>query len=89
MNKQVQLLDLGVKDYKECWDYQEDLFQKTIALKLKKSREDNSIVTPNYLLLVEHPHVFTLGKSGDISNLITPAKELEKLGVTFYKINRG
>ena len=89
MNKQVQFLDLGVKDYKESWDYQEQLFKQTVALKFKKTREDSSIETPNYLLFVEHPHVFTLGKSGDISHLLTPAEKLEEQGVSFYKINRG
>ena len=89
MNKQVQFLDLGVKDYKESWDYQEELFKATVALKFKKTREDASIETPNYLLFVEHPHVFTLGKSGAISNLLTPAAQLEEKGVSFYKINRG
>ena len=89
MNKQVKFLDLGVKDYKESWDYQEELFKETVALKFKKTREDATIVTPNYLLFVEHPHVFTLGKSGDVSNLLTPATELEEKGVSFYKINRG
>ena len=89
MNKQVQFLDLGVKDYKESWDYQEELFKQTVALKFKKTREDPSIETPNYLLFVEHPHVFTLGKSGDVSHLLTPAEKLEEQGVSFYKINRG
>lgn len=89
MNKQVKFLDLGVKDYKESWDYQEELFKETVALKFKKTREDESIETPNYLLFVEHPHVFTLGKSGDISHLLTPAEKLEAQGVSFYKINRG
>ena len=89
MNKQVQFIDLGIKDYKESWDYQEKLFKDTVALKFKKTREDPSIKTPNYLLFVEHPHVFTLGKSGDISNLLTPAEKLEEQGVSFYKINRG
>jgi len=89
MNKQVQFIDLGIKDYKESWDYQEKLFKETVALKFKKTREDPSIKTPNYLLFVEHPHVFTLGKSGDVSNLLTPAEKLEEQGVSFYKINRG
>ena len=89
MNKKVQLVNLGVKDYKETWDYQESLFKSTVDLKFKKTREDSSIETPNYLLFVEHPHVFTLGKSGDISNLLTPTETLKSQGVSFYKINRG
>ncbi len=89
MNKTVHFLNMGLKDYKESWEYQEHIFQNTIALKLKKTREDASIKTPNYLLFVEHPHVFTLGKSGEINHLLTSEKELNSKGVTFYKTNRG
>ncbi len=89
MNKKVIFQNLGLLDYKEAWDYQDEVFKNTIALKLKKTREDASIKTPNHLLFVEHPHVFTLGKSGDMSHLLTSEKELNKKGVTFYKINRG
>jgi len=89
MNKKVIFQDLKQKDYKEVWDYQEQIFKDTIALKLKKTREDATIETPNHLLFVEHPHVFTLGKSGKINHLLTSEEELNKKGVTFYKINRG
>lgn len=89
MNKEVVFTDLGLKDYKETWDFQEKLFQKIIELKIKNRREDLSVQTPNYLLLVEHPHVYTLGKSGDIANLLVDEKQLEKKGAKFYKINRG
>lgn len=89
MNKKVNFENLGVLDYKKAWDYQEAIFKKTIDLKLKKNREDSSIETPNHLLFVEHPHVFTLGKSGDKSHLLTSENELKQKGVTFYKINRG
>ncbi len=89
MNKQLIFKNLGVKDYKETWEYQETIFKDTIALKLKKSREDASIETKNHLLFVEHPSVFTLGKSGDISNLLTSKDALKAKGVDFYKIDRG
>lgn len=89
MNKKVKFENLGVLDYKKAWDYQEAIFKKTIELKLQKQRGDMSIKTPNYLLFVEHPPVFTLGKSGDISHLLTSEAELNRKGVTFYKINRG
>lgn len=89
MNKKVIFENLGLVDYKEAWDYQDAVFKNTIALKLKKTREDATIETPNHLLFVEHPHVFTLGKSGDMSHLLTPEDELNQKGVTFYKINRG
>jgi lipoyl(octanoyl) transferase len=88
MNKQIHLEDLGRKDYKATWDYQEELFQEIVAIKLAK-RHDESLVTPNYFLFVEHPHVYTLGKSGDLSNLLLSEKQLAAKGATFYKINRG
>ncbi|MEO8515957.1 MAG: lipoyl(octanoyl) transferase LipB [Flavobacterium sp.] len=89
MNKKVQLQDLGNKDYKATWDYQEDLFAKIVDVKINNRREEREDLTPNYFLYVEHPHVYTLGKSGDISNLLLSEKQLEAKGATFYKINRG
>ena len=89
MNKKVEVQELGLKDYKETWDYQEQLFKKILDLKIKNRREDTKIQTPNYLISVEHPHVYTLGKSGNISNLLINEKQLEEKGATFYKINRG
>lgn len=89
MNKKIQLLDLGLKDYKEAWEYQEELFQGIVDLKIKNRREELSLETPNYFLFVEHPHVYTLGKSGDFSNLLLSEKQLAEKGATFYKINRG
>lgn len=89
MNKKIQLLDLGQKDYKETWEYQEELFKEIVDLKIRNRREELYFETPNYLLFVEHPHVYTLGKSGDFSNLLLSEKQLEAKGATFYKINRG
>lgn len=89
MNKKIQLLDLGQKDYKETWEYQEELFKDIVDLKIRNRREELDLETPNYLLFVEHPHVYTLGKSGDFSNLLLSEKQLEDKGATFYKINRG
>ncbi|WP_324025459.1 lipoyl(octanoyl) transferase LipB [Maribacter sp. BPC-D8] len=89
MNKKVHVQDLGLKDYKETWDYQEQLFKDTIDLKIRNRREELSLETPNHFLFVEHPHVYTLGKSGDISNLLVDEKVLADKGATFYKINRG
>lgn len=89
MNKKVIVQDLGLKDYKESWDFQEQLFKETIDLKIKNRREETTIETPNYFLFVEHPHVFTLGKSGDLSNLLVDEKQLAEKGAKFYKINRG
>ncbi len=89
MNKKVILQDLGLKDYKDTWDYQELLFKQAIDLKIKNRREETELETPNHLLFVEHPHVFTLGKSGDLSNLLADEKQLAEKGAKFYKINRG
>ena len=89
MNKKIQLQDLGNKDYKETWDYQEELFKGIVDLKIKNRRQDENNATPNYFLFVEHPHVYTLGKSGDLANLLLSEKQLSEKGATFYKINRG
>ncbi len=89
MNKKVEVQNLGVKDYKETWDYQEELFKNTLDLKIRNRREELDLSTKNYLLFVEHPHVYTLGKSGDIENLLISEAELEAKNATYYKINRG
>ena len=89
MNKQVIVKDLGHKDYKETWDYQESLFEEIVELKRKNRAENTEVPTPNYFLFVEHPHVYTLGKSGHIENLLIDEAALAKKGASFYKINRG
>ena len=89
MNKTIQLQDLGNKDYKDTWDYQEELFKGIVDIKIQNRRDATFIATPNFFLFVEHPHVYTLGKSGDMSNLLLSEKQLESKGATFYKINRG
>lgn len=89
MNKCIQLQDLGSKDYKETWDYQETLFKDIVDTKVKNRREDANLETSNYFLFVEHPHVYTLGKSGNMSNLLINEEQLEAKGAKFYKVNRG
>jgi len=89
MNKKIQFQDLGNRDYKDVWDYQEELFKKIVDVKIQNRKDETQLETPNYFLFVEHPHVYTLGKSGDISNLLLSEKQLEDKGATFYKINRG
>ena len=89
MNKAVKLEDLGLKDFKDTWDYQENLFKAILDTKIKNRREDTGLETDNHFLFVEHPHVYTLGKSGDLSNLLLSEKQLTEKGATFYKINRG
>lgn len=89
MNKTLNLLDLGLKDYKETWDFQENIFQEILNLKSRNKRENLNLRTPNYLVFVEHPHVYTLGKSGHLENLLISEEKLKAIDATFYKINRG
>ncbi len=89
MNKVVELQELGQRDFKETWEYQEILFKGVLDTKIKNRREGANLETANYFLFVEHPHVYTLGKSGDISNLLLNEKQLVEKDATFYKINRG
>lgn len=89
MNRNILLKDLKVKDYKETWNYQTELLQQIVDVKINNRRNNLKETTKNYFLFVEHPHVYTLGKSGDLSNLLLNEKQLEEKGATFYKINRG
>ena len=89
MNKELILEDLGLRDYKETWDYQEALFAKTVALKVQNKKENTSLPTTNHFLFVEHPHVFTLGKSGNLDHLLVSEEALKEKEASFYKINRG
>lgn len=89
MNRNILLKDLSVKDYKETWDYQSELLQEIVAIKIDNRRNNTKKDTKNHFLFVEHPHVYTLGKSGDLSNLLLNESQLAAKGATFYKINRG
>ena len=89
MNKKVFFEDLGLIDYKKCWDYQEFLFSKILAVKSENRKNNTFKETTNYLLFCEHPHVYTLGKNGKKSNLLVNEKFLKQKGANFYKINRG
>ena len=89
MNKKVDFQDLGLIDYKKCWDYQEELFSEILTIKSSNRKEEKTNKTNNYLLFCEHPHVYTLGKSGDEKNLLVNEEYLKSRGATFYKINRG
>jgi len=90
INKKVIFRDLGLIDYQEAWDYQERIFAETVALKIKnRNLPSDQIPTPNYLLFLEHPHVYTLGKSGKQENLLLDESQLDANQAKFYKINRG
>jgi lipoyl(octanoyl) transferase len=81
----IEYIDLGTKDYKETWDYQEKLFNQLMAIKNDPSKKNFG----GYLLFVEHPHVYTLGKSGEVNNLLISESFLKQINATFYRINRG
>jgi lipoyl(octanoyl) transferase len=90
-NKQVQFIDLGLIDYQQAWDYQTNLFNKNLEIK-KQNRErsaDQQLPTTNYLIFCEHPHVYTLGKSGDEKNLLVKREDLYSINASYYAINRG
>ncbi|MDH5610776.1 MAG: lipoyl(octanoyl) transferase LipB, partial [Cyclobacteriaceae bacterium] len=90
-NKKTRFVHLGLKDYKETWDYQEGLFHDTVAIKIanRKRPDTEQEPTPNYLIFVYHPHVYTLGKSGEENHLLLNAQQLGDKKATYYKINRG
>ena len=91
-NKTVHFKDIGLVAYKTAWDYQTTLFEKAVGMKIANRRlEEGQVPTPipNHLLMCEHPHVYTLGKSGDKQNVLLSEAELQARGAEFYPINRG
>jgi len=91
INKQTELANLGLIDYKEAWDLQEKLLAATIQIKLENRTRPRAqqAPTPNHLIFCEHPHVYTLGKTGNPSNLLLGDEGLKEADAAFYKINRG
>ncbi|MDB4088854.1 lipoyl(octanoyl) transferase LipB [Flavobacteriales bacterium] len=93
MNKSVVFKDLGLMEYQKAWDFQTQIFDKTIAVKTsnrkKEEQELPKEITENYLLFCEHPHVYTLGKSGDEAHLLLNKAQLESNNISYHKINRG
>jgi lipoyl(octanoyl) transferase len=91
INKATEFIDLDLIDYKDAWDYQLQLFDK--ILKVKAQNRDlpahDQISTDNYLIFCEHPHVFTLGKSGDENNLLVKKDQLHSISATYHQTNRG
>jgi len=81
--------DIGLIDYKKAWDFQEEFFNKTLSIKSKNKKEATSNKTENHLIFCEHPHVYTLGKSGKKENLLVNKEYLKSRGASFYKTNRG
>ena len=91
MNTKIKFKDLGIMDYSTAWEYQENLMKNTIEIKMKirKFPAKQIIETPNYFLFVEHPHVYTLGKSGNENNMLISTETLEKINAYYVKTNRG
>jgi len=91
MSISAHFQDLGVIEYKKAWDYQQRLFDATVQMKFdnRKLPESERPETRNYLLFCEHPHVYTLGKSGDLQNLLVNEEKLKEIGASYFPINRG
>jgi lipoyl(octanoyl) transferase len=91
INRKTTFLDLGLRDYKEAWDYQTELFQQILSVKSgnRDAAISEQLPTPNYLIFCEHPHVYTLGKSGSETNLLLNDEQLAANAATYYHINRG
>jgi lipoyl(octanoyl) transferase len=87
----TKFIHLGTKDYLSSWDFQEKLFQQTVKQKIanRTASLPDQITTTNYLIFVYHPHVYTLGKSGDSENLLLDALGLKKINAEYHKVNRG
>jgi len=90
-NKKIYFQDLGQIAYKKAWDYQAELLADVVAQKVKNRElsEGEKVQTDNHLLFCEHPHVYTLGKSGDMANVLLNEEELKAKNIEFFKINRG
>lgn len=88
--QKVHFQDLGLIDYKKAWDFQETLFKANVDAKIENRRAEKTVTeTINHFLVCEHPHVYTLGKSGDEKHLLLSETMLQQKGATYYKINRG
>jgi len=88
-NLRVQYMDMGLIEYQKAWDQQEALFDQIVAVKEANRNSGSPELTPNFLIFCSHPHVYTLGKSGDESNLLINKEFLISKGAEFYHINRG
>ena len=91
LNRTTKVIDLGLIDFKDAWDYQTTLFEKILAIKSanRGATPEEQKATENYLIFCEHPHVFTLGKSGKEENLLLKKDDLDGVGATYHHINRG
>jgi lipoyl(octanoyl) transferase len=88
-NNEILVKDLGVLSYDKSWEHQKRIFDNIISQKINNRTLKKKIKTENHLLIVEHKPVYTIGKSGEISNLLLDDQELKLKGIDFKKINRG
>ena len=85
----VKVQNLGLVDYKQAWDYQEELLKTAVDIKIENRKSNQSALPAQYILFCEHPHVFTLGKSGAAEHLLMTEENLSQIDAQYYKINRG
>ena len=88
-NKKILVRDIGKQSFSEAWEYQEKIFKKIINQKVQNRSKGKKIETKNFLIFTEHNHVYTIGKSGDVNNLLIDKDELSKKEIEYFKINRG
>ena len=88
-NKKILVRDIGKQSFSEAWEYQEKIFKKIINQKVQNRSKEKKIETKNFLIITEHNHVYTIGKSGDVNNLLIDKEELIKREIEYFKINRG
>tara|TARA_B100001173_G_scaffold184281_1_gene159094 strand:- start:4391 stop:5104 length:714 start_codon:yes stop_codon:yes gene_type:complete len=89
LNKKVKHVQLGHIEYKKALEIQEEIFQKTIKKKIENRKNETNILTENYVISCSHPHVYTIGKSGDEKNLLLDKEVIKKKKLEFFKISRG
>ncbi|MEJ6698171.1 MAG: lipoyl(octanoyl) transferase LipB [Flavobacteriaceae bacterium] len=89
MNNSIIIHDLGLIEYEDALDYQLKLFNEIVDAKISNRRKNTNIITKNHLIFVEHNSVYTLGKSGEINNLLMNKEDLKNNNIKFYKTNRG
>ena len=88
INREITFIDLGLTEYQAAWDFQTSHYEGTIARKIA-NRDNEPLATDNFLIFCQHPHVFTLGKSGKEENLVVPKDQLSSISATYHQINRG
>ena len=88
-NKKILVRDIGKSSFSDAWLYQENIFKKTIDLKVQNRSNKNKRKTDNFLIITEHNPVYTIGKSGNITNLLLNENDLKIKKIDFFKINRG